>query len=76
MKKISFIALALLVSACGSIKNSQNADKFNFDTYKGKTISTINYSPKSVNDGDVLNINFKDGGVLRVYSDKKMKILK
>jgi hypothetical protein len=74
IKSILVIVLIPFLVGCGSTLKTQKAEKFKFDNYKGKTVSTIQYQKSEK--GNIININFTDGNNLRVYSEGDLKILK
>ena len=75
MKKTILIIATLFLMSCGSSLKTQKAEKHNFDDYKGKKISLINYSPND-KDGNIMFINFTDGTILRIYSETPIQIVK
>ena len=78
MKKL-FLCFAMLVllASCSGLKHASKASNYDFDKYKGKTVSAVNYLKDGAKDGDVLTIQFNDGTALKIYAKEYgMKILK
>ena len=68
-------ALLLLMTSCHTTKTI-NAASYNFDSFNGKHVKSINICPNCGLKGDYLIIYFTDAPPIKIYSKSTIKIAK